>query len=91
MKKRINHGDVPPERWAAIEETARKKISELMGFPEARVVKVSLFDPGMEGRTGMDVKFEPELSEEEAKQFHAAMVLLSRMYGGRDPIRAAKA
>lgn len=92
MTKEISYNDISPETWAEVEHVVRKKLVELMDFPEARIVKVELFDPGSDlpGRTGLHVQFEPALSEEERKRFQGALVLLSRMYGGRDPICAAK-
>lgn len=90
-ERRIQHNDIPPKM---LEEAAQKfgtMICALTQIPRERLKEVIMFDPGMEGRTGVALHFEPELSDTEQQNVSLATELLCAMVGVRPPIHAARA
>lgn len=89
--KRVQHREIPPDLVPHMEETFRRKICELLGFPLSRLRSVKMWDPNIDGRSGLALDFQPDLNEAETSRLKAIMATLSANGGGRPPIYPAKA
>lgn len=85
-QKRHQHSDLPPDRIPEAEAKLGTIICALMGVPRSRLKRVKIFDPHMEGRTGIEFDFEPDLDKVETARLKEVAKLISTATGGRPPI-----
>jgi len=76
-----------------VEEKMATLICNCLEVPRDRLKKLKLYDGEAleEGRTGMDIHFEPELSDLEEKKLRLVCQAFSAFHGGRPPMFLEKA
>lgn len=81
----------PPEILADSGQRAGKMLAILMGVPPVRVRFEFIPLPGIPGKVGASVSFDPELTDAEQPLYEAAMHMLCRLTGSRPPTKAPRA
>lgn len=85
-KPRIQHDDIPEEMRPLIARVASAQMCQIAGIALSRIKSVRTYDPGLEGRSAIEVIFEPDLTPAEAERFKEACREVSAWFGGRPPI-----
>lgn len=86
---KAQHSDINADMAAYIQERMERLITEKCGFEEGRV-HIRLFDPAMNGKTGMEVSATPPLTEEEDARVLHALEEWNASAGGSPIIKEAK-
>jgi len=84
--RRVQHSEVPVWVHHEAGRAFRTFIARAMNVPESRIKRIDFEDPGLEGRTGIRIDFEPGLSKHEEQQLRFVLRVASRVLGGRAPI-----
>lgn len=88
--------DAPPgmtmaDLFASVEAKFAFMLTYVMGIPASRVTIKILGDLGMPGKVAFDVKFDPELTEDERLRYEVAMRAVCHVMGSRPPIKIPEA
>lgn len=85
-QKRHQHSDIPAELIPQAEAQLATIVCALMGIPRDRLKTVKIFDAHIEGRTGVEFDFQPDLDTVESERLREVTKLISAATGGRPPI-----
>jgi len=82
------HDDLTSEMIEYIQARMERMFASECGLAPGRL-QIRLFDPGMRGKTGMEINATPPLSEAEDARVQAAVMAWNRAAGGSPIIKEA--